>query len=101
MAQLERPEGGWLRAVRRASGLCLKDVGGVLGVTPQAIHSLEKSENIRSISLKQLDSAAGAMGFRVVYALVPLPETLGYLAAQGQAKVDSGSPDETRPESAP
>ena len=76
MMTLTPPPGGWLRAVRRGMGLSLKTVAGPLGVTPQAVHQLEKSEASTSASLRQLDAAAAAMGCRLVYAIVPLQETL-------------------------
>lgn len=77
---VNRPVGGWLRAVRQALGLSLKTVGGRIKVTPQAIHVLEKSESAGSISLRQLEAVAGAMGCRVVYTLLPIKGTLAELA---------------------
>jgi predicted DNA-binding mobile mystery protein A len=78
---VNRPVDGWLRAVRQALGLSLKTVGGRLKVTPQAIHLFEKSEAVGSISLRQLEAVAGAMGCRVVYTLLPLRGTLAELAS--------------------
>jgi predicted DNA-binding mobile mystery protein A len=78
---INRPVDGWLRAVRQALGLSLKTVGGRLKVTPQAIHELEKSESVGSISLRQLEAVAGAMGCRVVYTLLPIKGTLAELAS--------------------
>jgi len=78
---VNRPVGGWLRAVRQALGLSLKTVGGRLRVTPQAIHHFEKSESSGSISLRQLEAVAGAMGCRVVYTLLPIKGTLAELAS--------------------
>ena len=49
-------------------------------VSPQALHQLEKSEAAGTISLKQLDAAASAMGCRVVYAVVPRKGSLAELA---------------------
>ena len=77
---VQNPTGGWLRAFRQALGLSLKAVGGALNVSPQAIHQLEKSESAGAISLRQLNAVAGAMGCRVVYALVPRQGTLVELA---------------------
>jgi transcriptional regulator with XRE-family HTH domain len=70
LRSINRPFGGWLRAIRQALGRTLKSVARDLKVTPQAIHQLEKSEAAGSISLRQLELIADAMGCRVVYALI-------------------------------
>jgi predicted DNA-binding mobile mystery protein A len=77
---LQRPVGGWLKAVRQALGLSLKSVANELKMSPQAIHQFEKSEAAGAISLRQLEAVAGAMGCRVVYSLVPREGTLTDLA---------------------
>jgi predicted DNA-binding mobile mystery protein A len=74
------PTGGWLRAVRQALGLSLKSVAAELKISPQAIHQFEKSEAAGAISLRQLEAVAGAMGCRVIYALIPRHGTLADLA---------------------
>jgi hypothetical protein len=51
-----------------------------MNVSPQAVHQLEKSEAAGTISLKQLEAAATAMGCRVVYAVVPRKGSLPELA---------------------
>jgi predicted DNA-binding mobile mystery protein A len=68
---VNRPVGGWLYTVRQALGLSLKSVADHLQLSPQAIHQAEKSEASGTISLKQLETVAGAMDCRVVYILVP------------------------------
>lgn len=78
--ELQSPSGGWLKALRQALGLSLKSVAERLKLTPQSIHQFEKSEAIGSISLRQLEALAGAMGCRVVYAIVPRQGTLEALA---------------------
>jgi len=75
-----RPTGGWLSAFRQALGLSLKSVARPLRVSPQAIHQLEKSEAAGSISLRQLEVVAGAMGCRVAYILLPHHGSLTELA---------------------
>lgn len=77
---MQHPDGGWLRAFRHALGLSLRTVAAVLKVSPQAVHQLEKSEAAGSISLRQLEAAAGAMGCRLVYAIVPRQGSLAELA---------------------
>ena len=77
---VQRPVGGWLRAVRQSLGRSLKSVAGEIKVSPQAIHQFEKSEAAGAISLRQLEAVAGAMGCRVVYTLIPREGTLADLA---------------------
>jgi predicted DNA-binding mobile mystery protein A len=82
--ELQSLSGGWLKALRQALGLSLKSVAARLKLSPQAIHQIEKSESAQTISLKQLEAVAGAMGCRVVYALVPRQGTLAELANSGR-----------------
>jgi predicted DNA-binding mobile mystery protein A len=78
---VRNPAGGWLRTFRQALGLSLKSISGKMDVSPQAVHQLEKSEAAGTISLKQFEAAAAAMGCRVVYAVVPRKGSLADLAA--------------------
>ena len=67
-----RPHGGWLKSIRTKQGISLRTVAERLGVSPQAVHQFEKSEAAGTISLRQLENVARAMGCRVVYALRPV-----------------------------
>lgn len=64
------PAGGWLRSTRQQLGLTLQILADRLDVSPQAIHQFEKSEAAGTISLRQLENVAKAMGCRVEYAVV-------------------------------
>jgi predicted DNA-binding mobile mystery protein A len=85
---VQRPDGGWLRAIRHALGLSLRSVAGGLKVSPQAIHQLEKSEAAGTISLGQLEAVAAAMGCRVAYALIPRQGSLAELAGPPAASAN-------------
>ncbi|WP_420459217.1 XRE family transcriptional regulator [Neolewinella sp.] len=65
------PQGGWLRAGRRAVGLSLKRLGKLSGRTPQAVRDAEQRELDGSISLGRLREIAAAMDMELVYGLVP------------------------------
>jgi transcriptional regulator with XRE-family HTH domain len=69
-AELARPEAGWLKSTRLGLELGLREVAERLDVSPQAVHQFEKSEVAGTISLRQLENIARAMGCRVVYAFV-------------------------------
>jgi transcriptional regulator with XRE-family HTH domain len=62
--------GGWLRATRQSLGLTLRTVAGNLRVSPQAVHQFEKSEAAGTISLRQLQNVARAMGCQIEYRVV-------------------------------
>ncbi len=62
---------GWLENIRKAMGLSLKQLACRMGKTPQSVKQLQEREKAGSITLNSLNEAAGAMGMRVVYALVP------------------------------
>jgi predicted DNA-binding mobile mystery protein A len=82
--QIPRPRAGWLAAIREARGIPLREVAMALGVTPQAVQNLQKSEAGESISLKRLREAAEAMGCELVYALVPKNGSLTDAVAEGE-----------------
>src|SRR6266581_2152698 len=71
LTKLQRPPRGWLRAIRDALGMTTAQYGKRLGVSQPRIVELEKSEVNGSVTLNTLQRAAGALGCRLVYVLVP------------------------------
>ncbi len=71
------PPKGWIRAIRDALGMSALQLGRRLGVKPQSVADLEKSEAHGTIQLKTLRKAAEALGCTLVYALVPNPSLEG------------------------
>lgn len=65
------PRSGWIRAIRESLGMSLADLGMRLGVSPQSIMSLERSEQAGKIRLDTLRRAAEAMDCTLVYAFLP------------------------------
>lgn len=65
------PPGGWLRAIRFATGMPAAFPARKLGLTQQGFDALEKSEASGAITLKSLKRAADAMDCDLVYAVVP------------------------------
>jgi transcriptional regulator with XRE-family HTH domain len=78
-------EGGWLRAVRRATGIPVHVLQKRLGVTKYEIFRLEKAERTSRIGLANLKRAAEALGCELVYALAPRSGSLDDLAAAERA----------------
>ena len=66
-----RPPKGWIRAIRDAIGMSGVQLAARLGVRPQTVDALEKSEASGTIQLDTLQRAAEALDCTLVYALVP------------------------------
>ncbi|MER8471346.1 mobile mystery protein A [Mesorhizobium sp. M1328] len=69
--RLRPPPKGWIRAIRDALGMSGVQLAARLGVRPQTVEALEKSEASGSIQLSTLRRAAEALDCTLVYALVP------------------------------
>lgn len=68
---LERPPRGWVRAIREALGMTAKQLAKRLSISPQSLLALEKREQNKTVTLKQLERAAEQLGCRLEYTLVP------------------------------
>jgi predicted DNA-binding mobile mystery protein A len=71
LLKIERPNQGWIKTIRKALGMTLRQLGKRIGIRPQVLHNMEKAEVNYSISLKTLQKVAKALNCRVVYFLVP------------------------------
>lgn len=69
--RFDAPPKGWVRAVKDALGMTGVQLAHRLGVRPQTVDALERSEANGTIQLKTLMRAAEALDCRLVYALVP------------------------------
>ena len=67
----DRPSEGWIRTIRAALGMSVRQMAERIGVTQQSASRLETNEAEDSITLKSLRKAAEAMDCKLVYALVP------------------------------
>jgi predicted DNA-binding mobile mystery protein A len=66
-----QPPKGWIRAIRDALGMSLRQLGDRLGMAAPSVHNIEESEANGTIQLKTLRRVAEALDCVVVYALVP------------------------------
>jgi len=71
-----RPQRGWIRAIREATGVTVRELAKRLRKAPSLVSHLEKSETEYRISLGNLREAADALGCQLVYALVPKSGTI-------------------------
>ncbi len=65
------PPKGWVRALRDALGMTGAQLGARMGIRPQTVETIEKSEAAGTIQLSTLRRAAEALDCTLVYALVP------------------------------
>jgi predicted DNA-binding mobile mystery protein A len=65
------PRSGWAKAIREGLGMTHGQVAARLKISRQSVQDLEAAEAKRRITLASLERLAGAMGCRLVYALVP------------------------------
>jgi predicted DNA-binding mobile mystery protein A len=66
-----RPQKGWIRAIREATGVTVRELAKRLDKAPSVAAHFEKSEAEYRITLGSLRRAADALGCELVYALVP------------------------------
>lgn len=71
VADLAVPRGGWIKAVRESLGMSAEQLGARIGISKQAVLKIEANEARRSLTLSSLEQAAGALGCRLAYAIVP------------------------------
>jgi predicted DNA-binding mobile mystery protein A len=69
--RFDPPPKGWIRAIRDAVGMSGVQLASRLGVRPQTVEAIEKSEVAGSVQFNTLRRAAEALDCTVVYALVP------------------------------
>ena len=77
-----RPQKGWIRAIREATGVTVRDMAKRLRKAPSVAAHLEGSEAEYRITLGSLRDAADALGCQLVYALVPKSGSIQELAEE-------------------
>jgi predicted DNA-binding mobile mystery protein A len=77
-----RPQRGWIRAIREATGITVREVAQRLRRAPSLVVSLERSEAEYRITLGSLRDAADALGCQLVYALVPKSGSISDLSEE-------------------
>ncbi|HET6242895.1 MAG: mobile mystery protein A [Bacteroidetes bacterium] len=71
MKKITPPPTGWIKAVRTALGMSLKQLGNKISITKQSLQDIERREKDGSITLKTLRDAANALDMELVYGFVP------------------------------
>jgi predicted DNA-binding mobile mystery protein A len=89
LRSVSRPQRGWLRAVREALGITIREVSRKMRKTPQTVASFEKSEAADRVTLQTLRCYAEALDCELVYVIVPKNGPLKRLAeARIRAKAE-------------
>ncbi len=71
LKEVVMPPTGWVKAVRLALGMSMRQLAARLGTTKQSVQEMERREENGSITLKSLRQAASALDMELVYGLVP------------------------------
>lgn len=65
------PPVGWLRSIREALGISLRQQAKRIGITPATLLVHERNEISGSITLEQMRKLAAALDCEMVYTLIP------------------------------
>lgn len=75
-SKLPNPPTGWIRAIRLALGMSLKQLAAKLSMRPQSVQEMEMREKDGSITLRSLKETAAALDMEFVYGFVPIDGSL-------------------------
>ena len=89
LADFATPTGGWLKAVREALGLTVRQFAARLGTVPSRVATIEQAEVTGSTTIKTLREAAEAMDCVFVYAIVPRTSLSDIVRTQAEARADA------------
>lgn len=65
------PKQGWVRTIRKALGMTIKQLAKRLSVDPSRVVKIETSETQGAITLRTLQSVAEAFDCKLVYSFIP------------------------------
>jgi predicted DNA-binding mobile mystery protein A len=65
------PPTGWIKAIRTALGMSMRQLGNKLPISKQGIMDFEKREKDGSITIKALKEIGRALDMQLVYGFVP------------------------------
>ncbi len=71
LKQVAIPPTGWVKAIRTALGMSMRQLGNKLSITKQSIQEIEKREKDGSITIKSLKELGRALDMQLVYGFVP------------------------------
>ncbi len=81
IAEMDPPEGGWIRAIRIGLNMSLQQYAKRMGLAASNIKAIEQREEQGTVSLNTLRSAARALNMKFFYGFVPMEESLNAMIA--------------------
>lgn len=73
------PPSGWIKTIRTALGMSMYQLAYRLGITRQAVLSIEKREKEGALTIKAMKEVAHALDMKFVYGFVPNEKSLDAL----------------------
>jgi predicted DNA-binding mobile mystery protein A len=70
------PSSGWVYAIRQSLGISLRQLGKLMGITPQSVKEIEERENNGTISLNVLKQFGKSLDMKLVYGFIPAEKSL-------------------------
>lgn len=67
----DKPSKGWIKAIRTALGMTVRQLSERIGISQQSTSQLEENEALETITLKSLRKVAAALDCKLVYAIIP------------------------------
>jgi len=71
-----KPSEGWLRAMRQATGIPVREIAEIMRFSPKMVFQTERAEQRKTITLDRMEEMARAMQCDLVYGLVPWQRSL-------------------------
>ncbi|GJQ61611.1 MAG: hypothetical protein SCALA702_06640 [Melioribacteraceae bacterium] len=84
---LSIPSGGWIRNIRIALKMSLRQLGKRLNISPQSAREIEIREADGGITLKTLRNVAEALDMKFVYGFIPKSENIETMIEKRAAEI--------------
>jgi predicted DNA-binding mobile mystery protein A len=65
------PSSGWVYAIRHSLGMSLRQLGNMMGITPQSVKEIEEREKNGTISINGLRQFGKSLDLKLVYGFIP------------------------------
>lgn len=81
------PAGGWVKTIRTAINMSLRQLGNKLFITPQSVKRIEDREAEGNVTLHTLREVAEALDMQLVYAFIPKDGSIEQMIARNASKM--------------
>lgn len=89
ICSVPRPQEGWITTLRKALAMSGVQLAKRLGVTRAAIYQAERSERNGTITFKQMEKIAQALGGKFIYAIVSERQIEELIRQQAKIKAEA------------